>query len=159
LFVLIPVIALLPKLLMFFHIESSLVHLRWPVMLAVAWLTFGLLYRYAAQKSPLPTARAVLPGASVAALLWVSLCAVYSVYVEYFTSFDSTYGALSGVIVLQFWLYISALITVYGAELNAELARHPAAQEQQDLPLVADVPEEIAATPRGAKSAPQSLGR
>jgi len=159
LFVLIPLIALLPKLLVFFHIESGLVLLRWPVMLAVAWLTFTLLYRYAALKSPLPPVRAVLPGASVAALLWVALCAVYSAYVEYFTSFSSTYGALTGVIVLQFWLYVSALITVYGAELNAELARHPLAQAQQDLPLIADVPaDEKPATPRGAKPTPTRAG-
>jgi len=155
LFVLIPLIAVLPKLLTFFHIESALVLLRWPVMAAIAWLTFALLYRYAAQKSPLPSLRAVLPGASAAALLWVSLCAVYSAYVEYFTSFSATYGALTGVIVLQFWLYISALITVYGAELNAELARRPLGHEQQDLPLVADVPvDNDQATPRGAKSSP-----
>ncbi len=159
LFVLVPVIAVLPKLLTFFHVESALVLLRWPVMTAVAWLTFALLYRYAAQKSPLPKLRAVLPGATAAALLWVALCAVYSVYVEYFTSLDSTYGALTGVIVLQFWLYISALITVYGAELNAELARHPAGQSQQALPLVADVPaDEKPATPRRAKPTPKQTG-
>ena len=140
LLVLVPLIAVLPKLLTFFHVQSALVLLRWPAMLAIAWLTFGLLYRYAAQKSPLPSLRAVLPGATGASLLWVGLCAVYSAYVEYFTSFDSTYGALTGVIVLEFWLYVSALIVIYGAELNAELARHPLTHEQQELPHVADVP-------------------
>ncbi|HKO49559.1 MAG TPA: YihY/virulence factor BrkB family protein [Polyangiaceae bacterium] len=151
LFVLIPLVALLPKLLTLFHIAGAVVLLRWPSLAVIAWLTFGLLYRYAAQKSPLPSVRSVLPGATAAALLWVSLCAVYSAYVEYFTSFSSTYGALTGVIVLQFWLYISALIVVYGAELNAELARNPFAQEQQDLPLVADVPtDQKRPTPRGA---------
>jgi membrane protein len=157
LFVLIPLLTFLPKLLSLFHLGASVGLLRWPALLAVAWLTFGLLYRYAAQRSPLPSVRAVLPGASVASLLWLSLCAVYSFYIEYFTSFSSTYGALSGVIVLQFWLYISALIVVYGAELNAELARHPLAQEQQKLPLVADVPaapkpavQPERTTPRGA---------
>ena len=150
LFGLIPVIAVLPKLLTFFHIGSAVVLLRWPALVAIAWLTFGLLYRYAAQKSPLPSVRAVLPGATVAALLWVGLCAVYSAYVEYFTSFSSTYGALTGVIVLQFWLYISALIVVYGAELNAELLRHPFGQEQQELPLP-DLPAaHKRTTPRGA---------
>lgn len=159
LFVLVPLITVLPKLLTLFHLGGSVALLRWPALLTIAWLTLGLLYRYAAQKSPLPSVRAVLPGATGAALLWVSLCAVYSYYIEYFTSFSSTYGALSGVIVLQFWLYISALIVVYGAELNAELARHPLAQAQQSLPLVADVPPDLAAdapgdhkraTPRGA---------
>jgi len=159
LLVLVPLIAVLPKLLTFFHVESALVLLRWPVMLTIAWFTLALLYRYAAQKSPLPTVRAVLPGATLAAFLWVGLCAVYSAYVEYFTSFSSTYGALTGVIVLEFWLYLSALIVVYGAELNAELARHPFFHEQQALPNVADVPvEDKRATPRGATSSPRHSG-
>jgi len=135
LFVLIPVVAFLPKILGIFHVESALVGLRWPALALLAWLTFGLLYRYAAQESPLPRVRAVVPGATFAAGCWVGLCAVYSVYVEYFTSFSATYGALTGVIVLEFWLYLSALIVVYGAELNAELKRHPWGQEQQQLAL------------------------
>lgn len=134
-FVLVPLVTLLPKLLDWFHIGSLVALLRWPAMAVIAWLVFALLYRYAAEKSPLPSVREVLPGATVAALLWVSLCAVYSLYVQYFTSFSSTYGALAGVIVLQFWLYISALILVYGAELNAELVRTPFGHEQQDLPM------------------------
>jgi len=155
LFVLIPVVAVLPKLLAFFHIGGAVVLLRWPVMAAVAWLTFALLYRYAAQKSPLPSLREVLPGASAAALLWVGLCAVYSLYVEYFTSFSSTYGALTGVIVLQFWLYVSALILVYGAELNAELARQPFNQVQQGLPLIAvAAPDPNASAPARRPSHP-----
>jgi membrane protein len=159
LLVLVPLIAVLPKLLGFFHVESALVLLRWPAMLAIAWLTFGLLYRYAAQKTPLPSVRAVLPGATVASLLWVGLCAVYSAYVEYFTSFDSTYGALTGVIVLEFWLYVSALIVVYGAELNAELSRHPLVHEQRALPNIPDVPEvHQRATPRGVAPSPKTSG-
>ncbi|MET0794852.1 MAG: YihY/virulence factor BrkB family protein, partial [Polyangiaceae bacterium] len=135
LFLLIPMVALLPKILGLFHVASTLAVLRWPAIVGVAWLTFGLLYRYAAQRSPLPSLRAVLPGATFAALLWVGLCAVYSAYVEYFTSFSATYGALTGVIVLEFWLYLSSMIVVYGAELNAELMRHPWSNEQQELPL------------------------
>ena len=113
-------------------------------------------------KDTLPSLRAVLPGATVASLLWVGLCAVYSAYVEYFTSFDSTYGALTGVIILEFWLYVSALIVVYGAELNAELARHPLMHQQQDLPHVANVPadrvEHKSETPRGVASSPRHSG-
>jgi membrane protein len=103
-------------------------------MAAIAWLTFVVLYRYAAESSPPPTVRAVLPGASLATALWLLLCLVYSAYVEYFTSFSATYGALTGVIVLEFWLYISALIVVYGAELNAELLRHPAGDSPRSAP-------------------------
>jgi len=134
-FLLIPVIAILPKALSFLHIGAAMVALRWLAMAGGAWLSFGVLYRYAAERSPLPSVRMVLPGATAAALLWVLLCAVYSAYVQYFTSFSSTYGALAGVIVLQFWLYVSSLIVVYGAELNAELERGAFSGRQQELPL------------------------
>jgi membrane protein len=136
-FVLIPLLAILPKILGFFHVGGVMSLLRWPAMAFGAGITLVLLYRYAAERRPVPSLRRVLPGAALAALTWVVLCAVYSAYVQYFTSFSSTYGALSGVIVLQFWLYVSALIVVYGAELNAELERTaPVAFEQQELPLI-----------------------
>jgi membrane protein len=122
-FLVIPLIAVLPAVLSFLHIGGATAVLRWAAMAAGAWLSFALLYRYGAERSPPLTLRRVLPGASVAAALWLLLCAVYSAYVQYFTSFSATYGALTGVIVLEFWLYISALIVVYGAELNAELER------------------------------------
>ena len=125
LIVLIPVVALLPKILKLFHVASALVVLRWPALALVALLTFGILYRYAVQRKPLLRVREVLPGAAIAAVSWVGLCAVYTAYVERFTSFSATYGALTGVIVLEFWLYLSASIVVYGAELNAELIREP----------------------------------
>jgi membrane protein len=150
LFVLIPLVALLPKLLTLFHVGAAVSLLRWPALALLAWLAFGVLYRYAAERSPLPTVRGVLPGATFSALLWVLLCAVYSAYVEYFTSFSATYGALTGVVVLEFWLYISALILVYGAELNAELEREPIiSHEQRELPLLAEGEANKRPTPRG----------
>lgn len=123
LFVLVPLVALLPRLLTFLHVGAAVALLRWPLLALVAWFSFALLYRYAADRSPLASLRAVAPGATAATLLWVLLCAVYSAYVQYLTSYSATYGAVTGAIVLQFWLYLSALILVYGAELNAELAR------------------------------------
>jgi membrane protein len=146
-FVLIPLIALLPKLLTLFHVGAALVVLRWPAMAAVAWLAFALLYRYAVETRPVVSMRRAAPGATLAAVLWVALCGVYSAYVQYFTSYSATYGALTGVVVLEFWLYISALIVVYGAELNAELERQPVVLEQEELPLV-DVVQHKRPTPR-----------
>jgi membrane protein len=134
-FVLMPVVAVLPKVLDFLHIGAATALLRWPAMVLGAWVTLAFLYRYSPERSPLPSVRSVLPGAALAAICWVLLCASYSIYVQYFTSFSSTYGALTGVIVLQFWLYVSSLLVVYGAELNAELERIAKCGEQQELPL------------------------
>jgi len=105
------------------------------IRVLLAFMAFGAIYRYEAERSPLPTVRQVLPGATVGAVLWVLLCAVYSAYVQIFTNYSATYGALTGVIVLEFWLYISALIVIYCAELNAELERGVFAADQQELGL------------------------
>jgi membrane protein len=42
-------------------------------------------------------------------------------YVANFASYNATYGALAGVVVLLFYFFISAAILLLGAELNAEL--------------------------------------
>jgi membrane protein len=120
--VMIPIIAALPKLLGFLHIQTA-VSLSWVVLTVLAFVALLILYRYAPDRETPPPLRGTLPGAILASVLWLGAGALYSLYVRYFATYSSTYGALEGVIVLQFWLFISALILLYGAELNAELER------------------------------------
>lgn len=61
----------------------------------------------------------ITPGSVGGVFLWVLASWGFSKYVSSFGSYDKTYGALAGVIVLLLWMWISSLIVLVGAEANA----------------------------------------
>jgi membrane protein len=64
-----------------------------------------------------------LPGVVLFVPGWIAATVGFSYYVGNFGSYDDTYGAIGGVIVLLVWFYITALILLLGGELNAVLER------------------------------------
>src|SRR5215213_4270854 len=95
---------------------------KWPVLVLIASLLFALLY-YSAPNVKHSSFRAILPGGLVAVLLWIAASAVFAFYVSKFGSYNKTYGSLGAIIVFLVWLWISNLAILFGAELNAEIAR------------------------------------
>jgi membrane protein len=83
-------------------------------------LGLAVLYRVAPDRDD-PKWRWVSWGAVVATLLWLVGSAGFAVYASNFGSYDQTYGSLGGVVILLLWLYLTALVVVLGAELNAAL--------------------------------------
>ena len=65
--------------------------------------------------------RWLTPGAIAASILWLIASMGFSFYVQNFGSYNETFGSIAGVIVLLMWLWLSALVILLGAELNAEL--------------------------------------
>ena len=63
----------------------------------------------------------ITPGSLLATTLWLVISLAFKFYVSHFTSYNATYGAIGGVIVLMLWFYVSALAVLVGAELNAEI--------------------------------------
>jgi membrane protein len=95
---------------------------KWPVLLLVVSFMFGLLY-WAAPNVKHPKFRWVTPGGVLAVIGWVIASLGFAFYVANFGSYNKTYGALAGPIVFLVWLWISNIMVLLGAELNAELER------------------------------------
>lgn len=66
--------------------------------------------------------RESLPGALFAALGWMIFSAVFSIYVENFSSYTNIYGSVYAVALAMLWLYMCVSIVFYGAVLNRLLA-------------------------------------
>ena len=95
---------------------------KWPVLLLVVSLMFGLLY-WAAPNAKHPKFRWVTPGSALAVIGWLLASLGFALYVANFGSYNKTYGALAGPIIFLVWLWISNTVILLGAEFNAELQR------------------------------------
>ena len=94
--------------------------LQWVTVLVVLISTFALLYNY------LPKHKKnawvwITPGAIVGIVLWLALSYAFRLYLDYFNTYDKTYGSLGAVIILMLWLYLTALVILIGGSINAVL--------------------------------------
>lgn len=65
--------------------------------------------------------RQVLVGAMFTTAAWTLVTLGFRFYVANFATYNKTYGAIGGVIVLLTWMYFSMLVFLVGGELNSEL--------------------------------------
>ncbi len=101
--------------------------LRWPVLALLLATAIGLVYRQLPNTEL--TMRAIVPGAVVAVVGWLIASAGFSFYVNSFANYSATYGSLGSMIVLLLFFYLSSLIILFGAEVNAEVRRRRAHRE------------------------------
>jgi membrane protein len=98
--------------------------MRWPLSVLLIFFASGILYRVAPNTRL--TLRRVLPGAVLFTAVWLIATYVFGVYVAHYASYNSTYGALGGVVILLVWFYLTAFILLVGGELNAVLEKRAA---------------------------------
>jgi membrane protein len=67
--------------------------------------------------------RDVWPGALVAALLFEVGKFGFAIYLANFSSYGAVYGSLGAVVAFLFWVYLSAIILLFGAEVASEYPR------------------------------------
>lgn len=96
----------------------------------VLWLTLilgpgfalMLIYRYVPARSAIAW-RWTIPGTVVAIAIWLASTVAFQHYVTNVAPYDTIYGSLSAIVVLQLWLMLSAYILLFGAKVNAEAMR------------------------------------
>jgi membrane protein len=104
--------------------------LRWP--LAIIFITFMLAVVYYLGPNIQQSFRWISAGSVVATLLWVLAVLGFKFYLL-ISNPGSAYGAAGSVLVLLFFLYVSGIIVVLGAELNAVLAQQYDPKTVNDL--------------------------
>ncbi|HEX6332257.1 MAG TPA: YihY/virulence factor BrkB family protein [Actinomycetota bacterium] len=114
------VVAVLP--LAFDHAPWVLTVGRWVVMILLVAAAVAALYRFAPQRRHGGWEWAIKAALAVA-VGWAALTAGFSVYARSFANFTATYGALTGVIVLMVWFYLTGLLVIAGAAIAAEMWR------------------------------------
>jgi membrane protein len=95
---------------------------QWPIVLAGLLVAFATLL-YLGPDVEHRMWQFLTPGSLVAALLWIASSGLFAVYTATFASYNKTWGALSAVIVMLTWLWISGMALLLGAEINAEVER------------------------------------
>jgi len=114
--------ALAPALLAVLHLEPmravTLSWLRWPVLAVMVFTALCVLYRWAPDRVAADW-RGIRVGAAVAAGLWLTASALFSLFVSNFGRFNQVYGSLAAAVVLLLWLDLGAFAILLGAEVDA----------------------------------------
>ncbi|MFC3001386.1 YihY/virulence factor BrkB family protein [Falsiroseomonas tokyonensis] len=112
--------------------ETLLAYGRWPVLLVLVALVLACLFRWGPSRASAKW-RWVSWGSAFAALAWLGASAGFSWYVANFGSYNETYGSLGAVVGFMTWIWISAIVILFGAELNAEM-EHQTARDTTTVP-------------------------
>ena len=93
--------------------------LRWPVAVVLLMLAVSLVYYVAPNVQH--RFRLVSPGAILSVAMWIAASVAFGYYVQGFADYSATYGSLGAVVILLFYFYLSAVVLLFGAEINATI--------------------------------------
>jgi membrane protein len=120
------------KLFQLMHIASETNTFWTSVRLPMAFLlnlgALSILYYVAPEAKQ--RFRWILPGAVTSTILWFGASQVFRYFLQNFGQYNKTYGSLATVVILMIWLWISGLLFLLGAEINALMKR----KEEDDPP-------------------------
>jgi membrane protein len=104
--------------------------LRWPLLFVAILFALACLYRFGPSRER-PQWRWVTWGSVIAAGIWIVGSLLLSWYVANFGTYNATYGSLGAIIGFLVWMWLSTVVVLTGAEINAE-AEHQTAQDSTE---------------------------
>jgi len=137
LIIVLALIGVLPPLLRNIFGTSAL---RWVLQIAgivilivIVTVALAILYRVAPDRDA-PKIKWVSVGAAVATVIWLLASLGFSLYVSTLGNYAKTYGAFAGIVILLFWLWLTAYAILLGAEINAEAEQQTVADTTKGPP-------------------------
>ena len=124
--------------------DALLQYGRWPALAVLLLLGLALLYRFGPSRKS-PKWKWVSVGSIAAAVTWLCGSALLSYYLANYAGYDATYGSLGAAIGLMMWMWMSTIVVLFGAELNAEIEHQTTADSTEG--------EDRAIGARGAEAA------
>jgi membrane protein len=91
---------------------------RWPLALLCMLVIYAVVY-YAAPNVEVRRWQWITPGAAFGVFAWLVASVGFFLYVSNFGAYSATYGAFAGAVILLVWLWLSNVVLLFGAELNA----------------------------------------
>jgi membrane protein len=108
-----------------FLAEALLAVLRWLLLLVLVSVGISLLYRYGPSRRHAKL-RWISWGSGFATIVWLIASIGFSWYLQNFSNYEAVYGSLGAVIGFMMWTWISVIILIVGAEINAEVEHQTA---------------------------------
>jgi membrane protein len=96
--------------------------IRWPILFVIMALVLSVVYRFGPSRSA-PRWRWITWGSIFAATAWLAASALFSWYVANFGSYNRTYGSLGAIIGFMTWMWVSIIVVLVGAKLDAQMER------------------------------------
>jgi membrane protein len=108
--------------------------IRLPMAFVLNLVALSILYYFAPEARQ--KFRWILPGAVTSTLLWMLASSAFRVFLRNFGAYNKTYGGLAAVIILMIWLWISGLVFLLGAEINALMKRDQETEPERRVRLL-----------------------
>ena len=107
--------------------------MRWLIATLTSISVIALIYHHAVPRTQ--PWHSVIPGATLATVVWFSVTIGFRSYLQHFGDFTTIYGSLGVAMALLVWMYLISLVVLVGAEFNALL--FPRAMLGKELTAIA----------------------